>query len=135
MIGAFRDQDVGGAVVKRMFAGYKAGTVLDRATVLAIRGANRAALINQGKIVVFPVDRAALIATAPDVGVPTHAPEIDHAQRHVVSRGFGKYDVIAGVILNAEPLDKDSALALAGTAPQAEPPQKPTTKGKRKAKH
>jgi hypothetical protein len=130
MIGSFRDQDVGGAVVKRMFTGYRAGEVLDRATVLAIRGANRAALINQGKIVVFPLGNAVVMA---DVTVTEQAPEIEHAQRHVVSRGFGKYDVIAGTILNAEPLDKDSALALAGTAPEAEPA--PKAKGKRKAKH
>lgn len=109
----FRDQDIGGAVVKRMFAGRKAGDVLSRAEVLAIPGSNRAALINLGKIVMFP---QAVVAGDTAAILAEHAPEIEYMPRHVVSRGFGKYDVIQGVILNNAPLTKDAAKALAGEA-------------------
>ena len=118
---SFRDQDVGGAVVKRMFAGHKAGDTLSREAVLAIPGANRSALINQGKMVLFPLSKMAGNVAAIPAGVLAvdHAPEIEHMKRHVVSRGFGKYDVIAGTILNTEPLTKDAAKALAGDADAA----------------
>lgn len=119
MIGSFRDQDVGGAVVKRMFGGRKAGDTLTRAEVLAIPGANRAALINLGKIAVFPI-RSGTTGTVPLAASEEQRPEIEHMKRHVVSRGFGKYDVIEGNILNAEPLTKDAAKALAGEPAEAE---------------
>lgn len=116
MIGSFRDQDIGGAVVKRMFGGLKAGDVLSREQVLAMPGANRAALINLGKIAVYPM-RGGGAAIEQVAATAAPAPEIEHTKRHVVSRGFGKYDVIEGAILNTDPLTKDAAKALAGEVP------------------
>lgn len=140
MIGSFRDQDVGGAVVKRAFGGHLASDVLTREQVLAMPGANRAALINLGKIAVFPRPNAGLDmqvsvssnldaagvkafaeANAALLANALAARADGGAKRHVVSRGFGKYDVIEGVVLNAEPLtNKAAAKALAGEAPDTE---------------
>jgi hypothetical protein len=47
-------------------------------------------------------------------GASRHAS--DASGRHVVNRGFGKFDVIEGTVINAEPLSKEEAEALAAEA-------------------
>jgi hypothetical protein len=77
-----------------------AGTVLTGDEVRAIRPTNRSSLIDKNFIAVWPVD-ASQFAGPPAV-------------RHVVPRGFGRYDVVEGRKLNDEWLDKEAAFALAG---------------------
>lgn len=96
-----RLDDIGGAIVRRTFTfdtrRLKTGDRLTREEVLGMPGANRNALMEKQYIDVLP--RAAI---DPDAG------------RFVVNRGFGKFDVIEGRKLNAEPLaTKDEAEALA----------------------
>jgi hypothetical protein len=90
------DADIGGARVRRLFQGgqYRAGQMLSAEEVLSFR--NRQTLAEQGYIELFPK----ATATA-------------DMERHVVSRGAGKYDVIAGVKLNDQLLTKDEAEELA----------------------
>lgn len=97
-----RDKDIGGGFVRRGFsmggARVTSGQHLSREQVLAMPGANRQALITNGYIDVYP---------------PTAA-DLDPPQRFVASKGFGKFDVYEGHRLNAEPLTRDEAEALAG---------------------
>jgi hypothetical protein len=132
MLGLIRDKDIGGGIARRLIRlngeVLTAGTGLTREQVLGIRAANRQALINTGALSIYPRPRGA--AEPESVKAADHQPEIEHAPRHVVSRGFGKYDVIQGVVLNAEPLAKDAAFAIAGTEMPAATPAKPKGKGK-----
>ena len=65
--------------------------------VRAIPVANRRALVDAGYIEVWPKPRADVAAL----------------ERHVISRGGGRYDVYAGVKLNDHGLSKDEADELA----------------------
>ena len=97
------DSDIGGARVRRVFSisgrHAKSGDELSADEVRAIPVANRRALVDAGYIEVWPMPRRA---------------DVSEMERHVVSRGAGKYDVIAGVKLNDELLSRDEAAALAG---------------------
>lgn len=98
-----RDEEIGGGSVLRTFTMHgeslKVGTPLSRAALLSIPYANRQALIDGGKIAVYPPS----------------------SERHVVSDGFGHYSVYAGRKLNDKPLTKAQAQKLAGIEPDPEP--------------
>jgi hypothetical protein len=106
---ALRDQDIGGAVVTRAFRRgtefVRQGTRLTREDVLAMPRANRNSMIDNGMLAVYPV--AGLVAADPRP-----------ATRHVVSRGFGNFDVIEGRKLNDAPLTKEDAEDLAAASQQ-----------------
>lgn len=91
--------EIGGAVVALAFTRngerLKPGTRLTRAEFLEIQ--NGRALVSAGYLKTFPPPDA-----APTTGHP-----------FIVHRGGGAYDVIVGTRLNAEPLSKDEAEALA----------------------
>lgn len=92
-------KDIGGAIVRRPFShgGRRvlAGARLSAAEVLAMPPNNRQALQSANYLDVFP-------KTTEAVG-----------ERHIVNRGFGKFDVVSGVKLNDEPITKEQAEALA----------------------
>ena len=92
--------EIGGAVVALAFTRngerLKPGTRLTRAGFLEIQ--NGRALVSAGYLKTVPPPDAAPPAT----GHP-----------FVIHRGAGAYDVIVGTRLNAEPLSKDEAEALA----------------------
>lgn len=96
-----QDQDIGGGVTRRairMGERYvPANTRLTRAEVLAIRAPNRNSMIDRGVLHIFPV--GLVVSETP-------------AERHMVNRGFGRWDVIEGVRLNEAPLPKVAAEAL-----------------------
>lgn len=96
-------EQAGGAYVRRRFIfGERdmiAGDQLTAEEVVSIPRANLMALINTGKIELWP--------GAPD-GAQTFV-----AERFACNRGFGKWDVIEGRKLNDAPLTKDEAEALA----------------------
>lgn len=102
------ESDIGGARVRRVFTrGTEqlfAGTILSAAEVCAFAPANRRALREAGFIEIFPRGPVESVGVGSD------------AERHIVHMGGGKYDVIAGVKLNASPLTKEEAEDLA-TAP------------------
>ena len=91
------NEQIGGAIVRRAFfrgtESVKAGTILTPDEVAAMPISNRRALASAGVIDPFP---------AVDAG---H----DLFLMHV---GHGRFDVIEGRRLNAEPLTKDEARAL-----------------------
>lgn len=76
------------------------GDALSAEEIGGMLPSNLRAMVERGFIQVWPKSRA----------------ERDRApvKRHLVSRGFGKYDVIEGAILNGEPLTKEEAQALVG---------------------
>lgn len=90
------EQDIGGARVRRLFRrgdeALVAGRMLSAAEVLAFAPANRRALREAGFIEIFP-----------------RGPIESVGERHIVRLGNGKYDVIQGVRLNAQPLSKEEA--------------------------
>lgn len=96
------DHDIGGARVRRVFTRgsrhLRGGDMLSGDEVRAIPVANRRALIDAGYIEVWPKSGEA----AGSAG-----------ERHIVHRGKGQFDVIAGVKLNAEPMSKEDAEELA----------------------
>jgi hypothetical protein len=97
------DLIAGGQVTQGFRSGDKflaAGTLLSKETICSWPTVNRNALIEKGYVMVYP--------------------KVPGMDRHVVSCGFGKFNVIEGKLLNDEPLTKADAYALAGT----EPPQK-----------
>lgn len=93
------DNEIGGGRVRRLFSfgdkTLRAGHDLTGDQVRAIPVANRRALIDSGYLDIWPK------MTLPET------------ERHIVDRGKGKFDVIAGVKLNAEPLMRDAAEELA----------------------
>lgn len=97
-----KDEDIGGGSVLRTFTmrgeAQKVGTQLSRSELLGIPYANRQALIDGGKISIYPPS----------------------AERHIVSDGFGRYSVYAGRKLNDRPLTKAEAEELAGVTPEPE---------------
>lgn len=92
-------EDIGGAQVQRPFSmgGQRTfvGQELSREQVLSMPANNRNAMIDSGMIVIRPPKAAA-----------------EPAERFVVSRGFGKFDVIEGVKVNDRSLTKEEAEAL-----------------------
>lgn len=103
--------DIGGALVDH---GMRIGTrFLPRGTRLtgeevrnSFRAPNLKAMIDAGYLKVWPAARApgeATVAMEPFDGV---------VSLHTVYRGFGRYDVIRGQVLNTQPLDKEGAKAL-----------------------
>lgn len=95
-----RERDIGGATVRRIFRfgaeHVRVGQDLTREQVLAIPHNNRQALIDGGMIAIYPPQ-----------------PGGDLGELHVVSKGFGKYDVFEGRKVNDEPLQsKEEAEAL-----------------------
>lgn len=101
-------RDIGGAVVRRRFShGGKEllnGMVLSAGEVENLRPTNRKALIDNGFIQVFPKPMRSHLESDLDA---------TPVQRHAVSIGFGRWDVIEGKKVNAEPLTKEQAFALA----------------------
>jgi hypothetical protein len=99
---------IGGGKVERPFSmggrTLPRGTVLTREEILAIRTANRSSLIDKGYLAVWP--KEALSSGQAVAGEP--------AERFVIHTGFSRYNVIEGRVINAEPLDKESAHLLAG---------------------
>lgn len=101
-----RDTEIGGGVVRRRFnmtfpgrdgvVSMVPGTPLTAEQILAMPIGNRRGLVRMGHIDVFP-----RMAAPPD------------AERHIVHNGGGRYDVIAGVKLNAAALTREEAEELA----------------------
>ena len=113
---------LGGGIVRRTFRNgdvqQKAGDYLSAdqlLTIARIAPANFQALVDKKYIETYP--------RAPGGG--------EGVERHVVSAAFGKFDVIAGRRLNAAPLLKDEAYALAGIETSQEI-QAPAPPAKRK---
>lgn len=97
-------ESIGGGVVIRHFTmggeHVGPGRQLTRDEVLALPVNNRQALIDQGRLDVYPPG----------------------GELHLISRGFGKYDVIQGSKLNIEPLSKEQAQAMVpGASEDADP--------------
>ncbi len=94
------NEQIGGAIVRRAFfrgtESVKAGTILTPDEVAAMPISNRRVLASAGVIDLFPA-------------IPDDAPGHDLFLMHV---GHGRFDVIEGRRLNAEPLTKDEARAL-----------------------
>ena len=101
-----RDEQIGGGFVRLGFnigdRRTKAGERLSREAIMKMPISNRRTLISSGKIEVFPID----------TGAPIAAPT-EPADRHLIHLGRGYYDVIEGRKLNAEPLTREDAVALA----------------------
>lgn len=109
-------RDIGGAIVRRRFTSHGKdlmnGMVLAAGEVALINPNNRKALIDNGFIQIFPKPvRSHLEADVDKV----------QAERHVVSLGFGRWDVIEGKKINKEPLTREQAQALAEPAVRDEP--------------
>lgn len=100
---------IGGGKVERQFRmGEKLlprGTVLSREEVMSIRTSNRSSLIDRGHLSVWPIEAVAMQK------IQQHSSEPQ--ERHVISSGFGRYNVIEGRRLNEQPLDRESAYLLA----------------------
>lgn len=103
------ETQIGGAYVRRPFT--MGGKVFDtkskplsRDELLAIPRSNRRALIDQGKLELFPAS-------------PGMASTATATEKFAIHRGGGAWDVIEGVRLNKDALTKEEAVALAGTSP------------------
>jgi hypothetical protein len=95
-----RDEDIGGAVVRRRvdrggMPPLLAGARLTREEVLAMPTANRRSLVATERLWLLPLAADGVSA------------------RHIVQVGKGQYDVIQGVKLNDGPLSKDAAEEIA----------------------
>jgi hypothetical protein len=103
-IWSLRDEDIGGAFVRRGFNRggnhLKAGTKLTADEVRSIPMVNRRALAVSGALDVYPV-------TPQTVAVPADL------ARFVIHRGAGMYDVIEGRKLTDEPIARAEAEAMA----------------------
>lgn len=93
-------QEIGGGIVRRGFTmgaeRVRSGRELTKEELLSMPPANRNALVEKKYIELYPERPAA------------------PGQRHVVSAGFGRFDVIEGRKLNASPMTKEEANKLAG---------------------
>lgn len=90
----------GGITLRRLTIGGRdvpPGTEIDAETARSWSVMNRMALSESGSI-------------------RWHSKAIGAAERHIVSRGFGKFDVIIGTVINDAPLTKEEAEALAKEA-------------------
>lgn len=102
-----REGEIGGGTVRRTFKfgdeQVFSGKTLTADQILGMPINNRRALIEKGYISVYP--------KAPDAPAAKREAK---GERHVVSAGFGRFDVIEGVKLNEASLSKDEAMELAG---------------------
>lgn len=101
-----RDDDIGGAVVRRRIERggrppLLAGARLSRDDVLSMPVANRRSLVATERLWLLP--RSGASNAADDV----------RATSHVVQVGKNQFDVIQGVKLNDAPLSKEAAEELA----------------------
>lgn len=92
-----KEEHIGGATVNRLFNSpanpVRVGMTLTREQVLAYPSRNRQSLIDGGYLSIHP--------------------RVPAGETHIVSRGFGKFDVIEGRKLNVDPLEsKEEAEAL-----------------------
>lgn len=106
------EDQIGGGVVRRGFQFgdeyVKSGKRLTAEQIVGMPIANRKALVEKQYIDVYP-------KAATDLA-PVEAPAGATGERHVVSSGFGKFDVIEGRKLNSASLTKEEAMTLAGLA-------------------
>ena len=84
--------DIGGAVVRRVFNGKRAGTILSADEVRSIGKANLRAAISGGYISLFPQPKG--------------------GKRFMRKNDEGMFDVIEGHQINDKPLTRDEAKAL-----------------------
>lgn len=100
--------EIGGAFVRIGFFGADGKWLRPRSRLSAkevLAMGNRRALVNSGRLAIFPPS---------DIeGEPADAAKA--VERHVVSKGFGKFSVIEGRVLNDEPMTKEEAEALAAS--------------------
>ena len=105
----YRESEIGGATVKRIFrngeSSMRRGDNLTRAQVMTFPPNNRQSLIDNGFIAVYPPSPV----------------DLDPSRLHVVSKGFGKYDVYEGRKVNVDPLTREQADALAPGSEPGEP--------------
>ena len=83
------------------------GEWLDHETLARMPISNRNSLQDKGYI--YPVPKAAVAAMGLQAPAPAEATE-----RFVISRGFGRFDIIEGRVMNKKPLTKEAAHKLAG---------------------
>ncbi len=109
---AMRIEHIGGGRVMRTFRlgdrQVMSGETLDADTLARMNTVNRNSLIDNGYITVWPKSGDA----APPAAAPA-ATAAEGAQRFVINKGFGKFAVVEGRLLNDEPLDRKGAEALA----------------------
>ena len=84
------------------------GTWIDHDTLAKMPISNRNSLQDKGYL--YPIPKAALAAMGHS---PVHA-STTAVERHVISRGFGRFDVIEGRVLTDKPIAKEAAFELAG---------------------
>lgn len=110
--------NIGFGIVKRRFESpvgvwHERGEELSRDFLLAMPQGNRDAMTGSNQIEIFPR------SVAMKVKGPVAADGV--GEKHRVTRGFGKYDVIQGVII-AQGLSKEDAdKIVAGAPPESEP--------------
>jgi len=97
----------GGAYVRRRFViggkEVQIGDVLSVETLASIPRLNRRALVNTGRIELFP--------RSP--GASTSQPELAGAEMHLVHLGGGKYHVVRGVRVTDAPVSREEAEEIA----------------------
>jgi hypothetical protein len=115
-----RIEEIGGGRVVRTFKladrNVMAGESIDVATLSRMPIANRNALIENGSIAVWPKGDGAPTITARPAAAAKPA---EGTQRFMINKGFGKFAVIEGRVLNEAPLDKAAAEALVAEGQQA----------------
>lgn len=94
-----KDENIGGAIVRRTFSDgtkhWKAGEMMTRDQVLAIRRPNRNSLSENHNIDIYPL-----------------APSAEPGERFMMGVGKDVYNVVEGRLLNAKPLGRKEAEAL-----------------------
>lgn len=118
--------EIGGARARQTF--FTAGRQMRRGEEIPLEQLrqwptmNRNVMIEKGYIEVWP---KSVSFSRPEPAVERDDEPEANTQRIIVPRGFGRYDVIEGVVL-ASNVDKDRAHAIAGTplAGQPAPPAK-----------
>lgn len=107
-----RLEEIGGGIVRRTFKlgdrNVMSGERLDVETLAHMPAANRNALIESGKISVWPKDGGVIAAARVTAPAPAEG-----ARRFIINKGFGNFAVVEGHQLNDAPLDKAAAEALA----------------------
>ncbi len=110
---AMHINDIGAAVVTFPFRmgekWLRSGTQLTHDQLAKMGTANRNSLIDKNYIYCVPKSMMGKTISVP-ISMPT-----DRQERHIVSRGFGRFDVIEGRKLNDEPLGKEAATVLAAS--------------------
>ncbi len=104
---AMKIHEIGDAIVTFPFRTggkwLRNGTKVGHEQLARMGTNNRNSLIDKGYLYTIP---KALMGA-----IPMAAP-ITGAERHIVSRGFGRFDVIEGHKINDAPLTKEAATAL-----------------------